>query len=272
MNPRALRAQVAAETRMTLQRGETLLVTLGIPVVLLVFFTLVPVLPTGNRHRVDFLAPGILALAVMSTAMVSLGIATAFERSYGVLKRLGATPLGRPVLLTAKIVSVIVVEIVQVVILVGVALALGWRPHPSAGLAVVAVLLATIAFAGIGLAMAGALRAEVTLAVANGVYVVLLLIGGVIFPLHELGRSPRSPACSRQQPCRTRCTPRSVRVETNRGLDSARSLGGRRARGRGAELQMGVRPPASPGCGTGAISGSGRPRRAPSLQRPPLRR
>jgi len=160
---------------------------LGIPVLLLVFFTLVPVLPTGTRHRVDFLAPGILALAVMSTAMVSLGIATAFERSYGVLKRLGATPLGRPVLLTAKIVSVIVVEIVQVVLLVSVALALGWRPHPSAGLAIVAVLLGTIGFAGIGLAMAGALRAEVTLAVANGTYVMLLLIGGVVFPLHELG-------------------------------------------------------------------------------------
>ena len=163
MNLRALRAQVAAETRMTLERGETLLVTLGIPIVLLVFFTLVPVLPTGTHHRVDFLAPGVLALAVMST------------------------PLGRPVLLTAKIVSVMVVEIIQVALLVGVALALGWRPHPAAGLAVIAVLLATIAFAGIGLAMAGALRAEVTLAVANGVYVILLLIGGVLFPLHELG-------------------------------------------------------------------------------------
>jgi len=172
---------------MTLERGETLLVTLGIPVVLLVFFTLVPVLPTGTRHRVDFLAPGVLALAVMSTAMVSLGIATAFERSYGVLKRLGATPLGRPALLTAKIVSVMAVEVAQVAVLVGVAFALGWRPHPAAGLAVLAVLLATVAFAGIGLAMAGALRAEVTLAVANGVYVILLLIGGVIFPLSKLG-------------------------------------------------------------------------------------
>lgn len=187
MRLRALRAQAAAETRMTLERGETLLVTLGIPVILLVFFTLVPVVPTGTRHRVDFLAPGVLALAVMSTAMVSLGIATAFERSYGVLKRLGATPLGRPVLLVAKIVSVLVVELIQVVVLVAVALALGWRPHPAAGLAVVVVLLATIVFAGIGLAMAGALRAEVTLAVANGVYVILLLIGGVLFPLHELG-------------------------------------------------------------------------------------
>lgn len=187
MRLRALRAQVAAETRMTLERGETLLVTLGIPVILLVFFTLVPVLPTGTRHRVDFLAPGVLALAVMSTAMVALGIATAFERSYGVLRRLGCTPLGRPVLLSAKIASVLVVELVQVVVLVAVSLALGWRPHPAAGLAVVAVVLATVAFAGIGLAMAGALRAEVTLAVANGVYVILLLIGGVLFPLHELG-------------------------------------------------------------------------------------
>ena len=156
MNLRALRAQVTAETRMTLERGETLLVTLGIPIVLLVFFTLVPVLPTDTRHRVDFLAPGVLALAIMSTAMVSLGIATTFERSYGVLKRLGATPLGRPVLLTAKIMSVMVVEIIQVVLLVGVALALGWRPHVSAGLAVIAVLMATVAFAGIGPAMAGA--------------------------------------------------------------------------------------------------------------------
>jgi len=187
MNYRALRAQIGAETRMTLERGETLLVTIGIPVVLLVFFTLVPVLPTGTPHRVDFLAPGVLALAVMSTAMVSLGIATAFERSYGVLKRLGATPLGRPTLLTAKIASVLVVEIIQVVVLVVVALALGWRPHAAAGLAVAAVVLATVAFAGIGLAMAGALRAEVTLAVANGVYVILLLIGGVLFPLQKLG-------------------------------------------------------------------------------------
>ena len=187
MNTRALRAQIGAETRMTLERGETLLVTLGIPVVLLVFFTLVPVVPTGTVHRVDFLAPGVLALAVMSTAMVSLGIATAFERGYGVLKRLGATPLGRPMLLTAKIASVLVVEAIQVIVLVAVSFALGWRPHSGAGLALLAVIMATVAFAGIGLAMAGALRAEVTLAAANGLYVILLLIGGVLFPLQKLG-------------------------------------------------------------------------------------
>ena len=172
---------------MTLERGETMLLTIGIPVVLLVFFTLVPVVPTGTRHRVDFLAPGVLALAVMSTAMVSLGIATGFERSYGVLKRLGSTPLGRPALLAAKITSILAVEVVQVIVLVAVAVGLGWRPHALAGHAVAAELLATVAFAGIGLSMAGALRAEVTLAAANGLYLVLLLVGGVIFPLSKLG-------------------------------------------------------------------------------------
>jgi len=187
MRWRALRAQTLEEIRMTLERGETLLVTFGIPVALLVFFSLVPVLPTGTRHRVDFLAPGILALAVMSTAMVSLGIATGFERSYGVLKRLGTTPLGRPALVTAKILAVVGVELVQAGVIVAVAFGLGWRPHAGAVAGVGAELLATVAFAGLGLLMAGALRAEVTLAVANGLYVVLLLVGGVVFPLAKLG-------------------------------------------------------------------------------------
>ena len=108
--------------------GEQLLLTLGIPVLLLVFFSLVDVLPTGTDDPIDFLAPGILALATMSTAMVSLGIGTGFERSYHVLKRLGTTPLGRPRLIAAKIGSVIAVEIVQFAVLIPVAFALGWNP------------------------------------------------------------------------------------------------------------------------------------------------
>jgi ABC-2 type transport system permease protein len=184
---RALRAQAGAEVRMTLARGETLLVTLGIPVILLVFFSLVHVLPTPKGPPVDFLAPGILALAVMSTAMVSLGIATGFERSYGVLKRLGSTPLGRPALLLAKVCSILVVEAVQVAVLVAGAFALGWRPHEGAAAAIGAFLLATVAFAALGLLMAGTLRAELNLALANAVFVVLLLLGGIVFPLGRLG-------------------------------------------------------------------------------------
>jgi len=182
----ALAMQTRTELTLTFRRGESLLLILGIPVLLLVFFTQVDVLPTGSGEAIDFLAPGILALAVMSTAMVSLGIATGFERSYGVLKRLGATPLGRPRLVAAKTAGVVAIEIVQFVVLVPIALALGWDPHSRWLLALAGVVVGTIAFAGIGLILAGNLRGEVNLAAANALYLVLLLVGGMVFSLDEL--------------------------------------------------------------------------------------
>ncbi len=185
---RALLAQAGAELRLTVRRGDAVLLNVAIPVGLLVFFSLVDVLPkpAGVRDPVNFLTPGILALAVISTAMVSLGIATGFERQYGVLKRLGVTPLGRPRLLAAKIAAVVAIEIVQVGLIVGVGLALGWNVGGPVWPAVPAVLLGTVAFAGIGLLMAGSLRAEVNLAAANGLYLVFLLLGGTVIPLSKL--------------------------------------------------------------------------------------
>jgi ABC-2 type transport system permease protein len=189
----ALVAQTRAEVFMTLRRGETLLLTVGIPVVFLLFFSSVHVVSTPHSTPIDFFVPGILALAVMSTAMVSLGIATGFERGYGVLKRLGATPLGRPRLLGAKIATVVVVELLQAAVLVAVGFGLGWNPDPhgsgsagAAAAAAITVLLATAAFGGIGLFMAGVLKAEVNLAAANGLYLVLLLLGGMVVPISKL--------------------------------------------------------------------------------------
>ncbi|HUR18721.1 MAG TPA: ABC transporter permease [Acidimicrobiales bacterium] len=189
-----LAAQSRAEVTMTLRRGESVLLALGIPVVLLVFFSVVDVLPTGTDDPVEFLAPGILALAVMSTAMVGLGIATGFERQYLVLKRLGSTPLRRGELLAAKTAAVLAVEIVQVAVLVPVALALGWDANGSALPALAAVVLATVGFAGLGMLMAGTLRAEVTLAAANGLYLVLLLLGGMVVPIGKLPGGLRAVA------------------------------------------------------------------------------
>src|ERR1700733_3873721 len=145
----ALGAQTRAEIFMTLRRGETLLLTVGIPVVFLLFFSNVHVVSTPHEKGVNFFVPGILALAVMSTAMVSLGIATGFERGYGVLKRLGATPLGRPRLLGAKIITVVAVGLLQAAGLLPVGLALGWNPgggSVAVGGAVGAVLLGSTAF------------------------------------------------------------------------------------------------------------------------------
>jgi len=183
----SLGTQVRTEVQLVLRNGEQLLLTLGIPVMLLVFFSVVDVLPTGTDDPIDFLAPGILALAVMSTSMVSLGIGTGFERTYQVLKRLGATPLGRGRLIAAKILSVVLVELIQLAILIPVAFALGWAPtDPNWLLALVAIVLGTIAFAGIGLSLAGRLRGEINLAAQNGIYLVLLLLGGMVIPFDEL--------------------------------------------------------------------------------------
>jgi ABC-2 type transport system permease protein len=145
------------------------------------------VLPTNGQTPIDFLLPGIFALAIMSTAMVSLGIATGFERSYSVLKRLGATPLGTGRLILAKSLAVVLVEVLQLAVLYSIAVMLGKDvAAANVALLIVALFAGTLAFAGIGLFMAGTLRAEVNLAAQNGLYLLLLLLGGVIFPLDEL--------------------------------------------------------------------------------------
>jgi ABC-2 type transport system permease protein len=185
---RAILAQARMELKLTMRRGENVLVTIVVPIVLLVFFASLGLIPATNGGPMDFLVPGILALAIISTGMVNLGIATAYERYYGVLKRLGGSPLPRWGLLLAKAMSVLVLEVIQVALLLAVAIfGYGWLPHGGqAVLAVVGLILGTLAFSAIGLAMAGALRAEATLAIANGLYLLFLLLGDVLMPTDHL--------------------------------------------------------------------------------------
>ncbi|MWA00371.1 ABC transporter permease [Actinomadura sp. LD22] len=183
--PRMILSQAGYEFRAVVRNGEQLLLTLIIPVVLLTLFSATSLLDLGAGRRVDFLAPGVLALAVMSTAFTGQAIGTGFERRYGVLKRLGATPLPRGGLIAAKTLSVVAVEILQAVVVCAVALALGWHPHGDPASVIVLLLLGTAAFSGFGLLMAGTLRAEATLAAANLVYILLLAVGGVVFPLDK---------------------------------------------------------------------------------------
>jgi ABC-2 type transport system permease protein len=188
-------AQAAQETRQLLRNGEQLTLTLVIPLLLLAAFSLEPLIDFGGSYtRIDFLTPGVIALAIMSTAFTSQAIATGFERRYGVLKRLGSTPLPRAGLIAAKTATVIGVELLQAVIILLVALALGWSPNASPAAVVVVpllVLLGTAAFSGFALLLAGTLRAEATLAAANLIYVILLGIGGVVFPLTKFPRGAR---------------------------------------------------------------------------------
>jgi len=181
-----LASQTRAELVLALRNGEQVLLTLVIPLGLLVVLTLVPFVGVQGR-RVDFFVPGVLALAIMSAAFTGQAIATGFERQYGVLKRLGATPLPRSVLLGAKTLGVLAVELLQLVAIGLVGLLLGWHPHGSAAAVVLLVVLATAAFSGLGLLLGGILRGLTTLAAANLVWFVLLLLGGVVFPLSQFG-------------------------------------------------------------------------------------
>ena len=182
-------AQARIETRLLLRNAEQLLLALVIPLLVLIGgHAAGGLLDLGPGRRIDVLTPGVLALAVLSTAFTSVAISTGFERRYGVLKRLGATPLPRSGLLVGKAAAVLLVEALQLVLICLVAAALGWRPAGGwvAVPAVAALVLAgTAAFVALGLLMAGTLRAETTLAAANLVYLLLLAGGGVLVPLDQ---------------------------------------------------------------------------------------
>jgi ABC-2 type transport system permease protein len=182
-------AQAAMESKLMLRNGEQLLLAVVIPVIVLIAGV------EGAQHLdlsfsrrpVDVFAPGVLALAVMSTAFTSLAIATGFERRYGVIKRLGSSPLPRSGLLLGKVGALLLVEALQIVVLSLVALALGWEPQASPLAALLAIVLGTAAFAALGLFVAGVLRAEATLAAANLVYLLLMAGGAVVLPSSAYG-------------------------------------------------------------------------------------
>lgn len=181
-----LAAQSGVEIRLALRNGEQVLLTLLIPLALLVGLTLIPVVPLP-APRVASVAPSVLALAVLSTAFTSQAIALGFDRRYGVIRRLAATAIPRWLLVVGRLVAVYGVVAVQLVVLGGVALALGWRPAPS-GLVWVLLLVAVgcAAFAALGILLGGTLRAEIVLAAANIVWFALLLGGGILVPAAQL--------------------------------------------------------------------------------------
>jgi ABC-2 type transport system permease protein len=186
-------ARVAAharlELRMLSRNGEQLLLTAVIPLGLLLLLTMTDLVDVGGQtrsERLDVVVPSMFALAVVSTSFTALAIQTGFERRYGVLRRIGTTPLTRIDVLLGKGAAVLAVEAVQVCVLAALGWTLGWRP--SAGglaLAVPLLLLGSAALGALALLLAGVVRAEATLAIANLVYV-LFVGSGVIIPVSQL--------------------------------------------------------------------------------------
>ncbi len=170
-----------------LRNGEQLVLAIVLPLLALVALVLTPVLDAYGPSRIDVAAPGVLALCTMSTAFTGQGIATGFDRRYGVLRFLSTTPLGRSGLILGKAVAVAVVLAVQLVVIGGAALLMGWSPNPGGILpAALLLLVGSIAFTALGLLVAGTLRPEATLAVTNLLWILLAAAGGVIIPAQSL--------------------------------------------------------------------------------------
>jgi ABC-2 type transport system permease protein len=180
---RMLAAQTRMELRLLLRNGEQVGLTLVVPLLLEVFLNLPELSSLDGPRRIDFVVPSVLALAIMSSAFTGLAIGTGFERKYAVLKRLGATALPRSVLLLGKTLAVLLLEVLQVALICALGLALGWRPHGDPASVATLIVLGTFAFGGVALVVAGTLRAEVTLATANLIWLVLLFAGGIATPL-----------------------------------------------------------------------------------------
>ncbi len=181
-----IRAQAGHEVRTLLANGEQLLVAVVLPAMALLGLALAHSPSLGTGRRIDVATPGVLALAVISTAFTGQAIATGFDRRYGVLRLLGVTPLGRSGLLVARLVAVLVVEALQVLLLGGLGLVLGWEPRATGiPIALLVGVLGTATFVSLALLLAGTLRAEGVLAVANLLWVVMLGLG-VVLPTERL--------------------------------------------------------------------------------------
>ncbi len=179
--------QARFELATLLANGEQLLVSLVLPLGALVGLALATVPSLGEGRRIDLAVPGVLALCVISAAFTAQAIATGFDRRYAVLRLLGTTPLGRDGLLWAKAIATLGVELVQWAVVGGVGLLLGWHPIGVGWLYAVLMLLAgTWAFVALALLLAGTLRAEGVLAVANLLWVLFLVLGGVLVPRTQL--------------------------------------------------------------------------------------
>lgn len=171
------------EAVLMVRNGEQLLLALVIPIAILVGGRFL-----GSRIGLDLgvTAPSVLGLAVWSSGFTSLAVSTGFERRYGVLERLASTPLTRTGLVAGKALAISWVTLGQLAILTAIAFALGWRPvfsFPALLVAIMAASLGLVAYAAWGLALAGTLRAEITLALANLIYLVMLAIGAVLVPV-----------------------------------------------------------------------------------------
>ncbi|PYI66241.1 ABC transporter [Arthrobacter livingstonensis] len=171
------------EAATMLRNGEQLVLMIVMPLLGLIALAVTPILDGMGNSRINVATPGILALCALSTAFTGQGIATGFDRRYGVLRFLSTTPLGKAGLIAGKVIAVLAALAIQVAIISTVAAFMGWRPS-GAGIAlgIPLLVLGAITFTALGLLIAGTVRPEATLAITNLGWILLAALGGIVLP------------------------------------------------------------------------------------------
>jgi len=133
---------------------------------------------------IDFLVPGILAMTIMNSGMLGLASAFVSYRERGILRRIKATPFPLSSFIAARIVSQLLIAVVQAVILVSVGIvAVGLNINGNLIYALVIVIIGSLAFLSLGFVVASFARnQEAADSLANAVTFPMLFLGGVFFP------------------------------------------------------------------------------------------
>lgn len=141
-----------------------------------------------NLKYIDFLLPGIVALAIMQMAVFSVAFVFVDYKEKGILKRLLATPMKPYQFVTANVVTRLLVAVIQatLLILVGVYL---FHAHVlgSVWLLIPPVILGGIMFLGMGFTISGlAKTVDAVPAIANLIVFPMLFLGGTFFPIDNM--------------------------------------------------------------------------------------
>lgn len=143
---------------------------------------------TNNLSYIDFLLPGIVALAIMQMSVFSVAFVFVDYKEKGILKRVLATPIQPYQFVSANVITRLLISVGQAVVLIAVGvLLLKAKVIGSYPLILLVTLLGATMFLGLGFTISGfAKTIETVPAVANLVVFPMLFLGGTFFPLDSM--------------------------------------------------------------------------------------
>jgi ABC-2 type transport system permease protein len=188
-DPSMLWRQIRAQNKLFLRNPFSAFFSLAFPLMFLLLFGSlngsgrIPEL--GNIRYIQFLAPGMLAFAVISTCYTGLATGVAINRDEGVLKRVRGTPLPPWIYIAARILSAVWFSIISAVIMILAAVVLFHfevigRMLPAAA---VTLLLGAACFCALGMAVAAIIpNGEAAPVVANFTFFPVAFVSDLFFP------------------------------------------------------------------------------------------